>query len=77
MTKEPTRYAGTNENLIEHALEPAMRWLIAVALDGATITYGDLKRRLETEENFSTVFATRIGLVAGELILIVACVSRI
>jgi hypothetical protein len=44
-----------------------MKWLIAVALDGATITYGEIKRRLESEASFSTVFATRIGLVAGEL----------
>jgi hypothetical protein len=67
MAKKPARYAATNKNLIEHALEPAMRWLIATALDGATMTYGDLKDRLETEENFSTVFAIRIGFVAGVL----------
>jgi hypothetical protein len=67
MTKKPARYAATYENLIGHALEPAMRWLIATALDGATMAYGDLKHRLETEETFSTVFTTRIGFVAGEL----------
>ncbi len=61
------RYSATDENLLNHALEPAMRWLIAVALDGSTITYGDVKEKLEKEESFSTVFATRIGLVAGEL----------
>ncbi|MEG3168070.1 hypothetical protein U1737_07695 [Sphingomonas sp. LB3N6] len=44
-----------------------MRWLIAAALDGATISYGEVKHRLEAEAGFSTVFATRIGLVAGEL----------
>jgi hypothetical protein len=60
-------YAATNENLIEHALAPAMRWLIAVALDGSTITYGELKRRLEDKAGFSTIFATRIGFVAGVL----------
>ncbi|MBB4399103.1 hypothetical protein [Bradyrhizobium sp. ERR14] len=60
-------YAATNENLIEHALAPAMRWLIAVALDGSTMTYGELKRMLEDNAGFSTIFATRIGFVAGML----------
>jgi hypothetical protein len=67
MVKKPARYAATNENLIEHALEPAMRWLIATALDGTTMTYGDMKDRLEREASFLTVFPTRIGVVAGEL----------
>lgn len=67
MTKMYARYAATNENLIEHALEPTMKWLVATALDGSTITYGDVKRRLEREASFSTIFATRIGLVAGAL----------
>jgi hypothetical protein len=44
-----------------------MRWLIATALDGSTMTYGEVKGRLEKEASFSTIFATRIGLVAGEL----------
>jgi hypothetical protein len=61
------RYAATNENLIKHSLEPAMRWLIAAALDRSTLTYGEVKARLEREASFSTIFATRIGLVAGEL----------
>lgn len=60
-------YAATNENLIERGLAPAMRWLIAVALDGSTITYGELKRKLENKGGFSTIFATRIGFVAGVL----------
>ncbi len=60
-------YAATNQNLIEHALAPAMRWLIAVALDGPTMTYGELKKRLEDKAGFSPIFATRIGFVAGML----------
>ena len=60
-------YAATNENLFEKGLAPAMRWLIATALDGSTITYGGLKRKLEDEAGFSTIFATRIGMVAGVL----------
>jgi hypothetical protein len=60
-------YAATNENLIENGLAPAMRWLIAVALDGSTMTYGELKRKLEDNAGFSTIFATRIGFVAGSL----------
>ena len=61
------KYSATNENLEAHALEPTMRRLIAVALDGDTVTYGDVKAMLETEEDFSTIFATRIGFVAGSL----------
>jgi hypothetical protein len=67
MNKESAPYAGTNKNLIEDALEPAMRRLIATALDGNTMTYGDVKRRLEGEANFSTVFTSKIGYVVGEL----------
>ncbi|WP_139150054.1 hypothetical protein [Sphingobium yanoikuyae] len=67
MAGRSARYVATNENLINHALAPTMRWLIAAALDGATMTYGQVKQRLESEVGFSTVFATRIGLVAGEL----------
>lgn len=61
------RYSATNENLLEHALAPTMRLLIAAALDGATMTYGDVKARLERDASFSTIFATRIGFVAGAL----------
>lgn len=61
------RYAATNENLIQHALAPTMKWLIATALDGSTMTYGEVKQRLESEVSLSTIFATRIGLVAGEM----------
>jgi hypothetical protein len=67
MSQGIRQYAATNENLQEHGLAPTMRWLIAAALDGATMTYGQVKQRLENEADFSTVFATRIGLVAGEL----------
>lgn len=61
------KYAGTDADLATYAIEPTMRRLIAVALDGDTVTYGDIKHMLETEEDFSTVFATRIGFVAGAL----------
>jgi hypothetical protein len=44
-----------------------MRMLIAVALDGTTATYGDIKEMLERDAEFSTIFATRIGMVAGSL----------
>ena len=60
-------FAATDENLLNYALAPAMRWLIATALAGAKTTYGDVKQHLETEAGFSTIFATRIGLVAGGL----------
>jgi hypothetical protein len=60
-------YAATNESLLAYALEPTLRWLIAAALDGTVMTYGDIKQKLEDEAGFSTIFATRIGFVAGSL----------
>jgi hypothetical protein len=61
------KLSGTNENLRQHAIEPLMRWLIPVALDSSTMTYGEVKRRLEVEENFSTIFSIRPGFAAGSL----------
>ncbi|PTE11770.1 hypothetical protein [Mesorhizobium helmanticense] len=60
-------YAATDANLLAHGLAPAMRWLIAVALDGSTMTYGELGTKLENEAGFSTIFRTRLGFVAGVL----------
>jgi hypothetical protein len=54
-------HVATNENLNDFALEPAFRWLIAAALDGANMTYGEVKYKLENEAGFSTIFTTRIG----------------
>ncbi|WP_295245876.1 hypothetical protein [uncultured Brevundimonas sp.] len=44
-----------------------MRWLIAVALNESSLTYGGLKRLLEERDGFSTIFPTRIGWVAGAM----------
>src|SRR5687767_2935440 len=60
-------FAATNDNLAAHALQPVMEWLIPVALDGDTVTYGAIRNRLESEAGFSKVFTTRIGFVAGAL----------
>ncbi|UFW80131.1 hypothetical protein [Rhizobium sp. SU303] len=60
-------YAATNDNLIVHGLAPTMRFLIAVALDGSTMTYGELGAKLENEAGFSTIFRTRLGFVVGSL----------
>lgn len=60
-------HASTNKNLEHFALEPTLRRLIAVALDGDTVTYGDIKALLEDKGSFSTIFTTRIGHVAGYL----------
>ena len=64
---EPKPYTATNENLMVHGLAPTFRWLIAAALDGTVMTYGDIKEELEDEVGFSTIFTTRIGFVAGAL----------
>ena len=47
------------------ATEPLTRWLISTAKERKTLTYGEAKRRLETECGFGTTFPTRMGLVAG------------
>lgn len=60
-------YTATDDNLEAHALEPTFRWLIATALDGGEMTYGEVKRKLEDESGFSEIFPTRIGFVAGSL----------
>ena len=60
-------YKPTNAGLLAHGLAPAMRWLIAVALDGSTTTYGELGAKLENEAGFSTIFSPRIGFVVGSL----------
>ncbi|WP_343792706.1 hypothetical protein [Brevundimonas kwangchunensis] len=60
-------YSATNENFRRHGLAPTMRWLIAVALNKSWLTYGGLKRLLEENDGFSTIFPTRIGWVAGAM----------
>lgn len=57
----------TNENLEAFGHAPLMRYLIAVALDGSTMTYGEAKSRLEKEHGFSTIFSTKMGYVVGTL----------
>ena len=66
MTKRKP-YSATDKNLLAHSLEPTFRLLIATALDGGEMTYGEVKAKLEETAGFSTIFATRIGFVAGSL----------
>ena len=58
---------STTANLTSRAAtEPLMHWLISAAKERRTLTYGEAKRRLETECGFSTIFrAGKMGLVAG------------
>lgn len=67
MVKGPKPYAATDENLLRYGLAPTMRYLIATALDGSTITYGQLGAKLEEDVGFSRIFRTRIGFVVGSL----------
>lgn len=60
-------FAATNANLEDHALAPAMRYLIAVALNGSVMTYGELGAKLEAQDGFSKIFTTRVGFIAGSL----------
>lgn len=58
----------TNENLEQYAHAPLMRMLIAVALDGSTMTYGEGKDRLESEHDFTTIFSPKMGYIVGSMI---------
>ena len=58
---------GTAENLKAHAAKPLTQWLIDAAKRRTWITYGEAKRRLETEAGFDTIFSPMMGRPAGEL----------
>lgn len=67
MPKKPL-LRPTNENLHKVALRPVFKWLIAAALDGDTLPYGQIQHRIEKELGFSRIGrATRIGFVVGTL----------
>lgn len=57
----------TKQNLRRHAAKPLTRWLIRAAKDRSFVTYGQAKRRLETEAGFTTIFSAHMGVPAGEL----------
>ena len=58
----------TYENLMSRdATEPLTRWLIFTAENRKTMTYSEVKRRLENQCNFRTIFSTDIGKVAGAM----------
>lgn len=68
MNTQPKLHKASMDSLhSDFATAPAMRWLIPVALDDDTMTYGHLKRRLEREAGFSTIFSAHVGHVAGAL----------
>ena len=56
---------ASRDNLIQHAAEPLAQWLIHAAKRRSTITYGEAKRRLETEFGFDTIFSIMMGHPAG------------
>lgn len=57
----------TRENLRQHAAKPLTRWLIDAANTRSFVTYGQAKRRLETEVGFTTIFSAHMGVPAGRL----------
>ena len=57
----------TKDNLKRYAAKPLTRWLIRAANDRSFVTYGQAKRRLETETGFTTVFSAQMGVPAGEV----------
>jgi hypothetical protein len=60
----------TNENLSSDiATKSLMRWLVAAALDNSFLTYGEAKRRLESEVGFENIARSgRTGRTAGTMI---------
>ena len=58
---------GTRENLKAHAVRPLTQWLIHAAKRRTWMTYGEAKRRLETEAGFDTIFSSMMGIPAGKL----------
>ncbi len=58
----------TNENFFEFALQPVFVWLVAAALDGDTLRYGQIRDRMEVELGFHPIGrSTRIGTLVGKL----------
>lgn len=65
---KPPLLDPTNENLFEVALQPVFLWLVAAALDGDTLRYGQIRDRIEEDLGFHPIGrATRIGAVVGVL----------
>ncbi len=58
---------ATVYNLKHHASAPLAQWLIHAAKRRSSVTYGEAKRRLETELEFDSIFPTRMGIPAGAL----------
>ena len=59
----------TNQNLRRFGVELLMKWLIATAENETTLTYGEVKDRLEQECNFSSMGNSgprRIGKAVAE-----------
>jgi hypothetical protein len=57
----------TVASLAGHGAEPLLRWLIPIAHDGQTLSYGRIAKRLAIELGIPVVFPTHIGHVAGHL----------
>ena len=58
---------GTNmKNLrSDAATGPVTRWLISAVKNSATMTYGEIASRLESECGFKAIFPIMAGRVAG------------
>ncbi len=61
------KLSATNENLWNYAHKPLMRWLVQEALLQSKTYYVQAKERLERDENFATIFPTRMGWAVGSL----------
>lgn len=67
MPRGKTPLSGTNENLKKYAVPPVARWLIDAAKGDDTLTYSEAKLFLSQDHGFGTIFPTRLGFVAGDL----------
>ena len=58
---------STNDNLRQYAMKPLAQWLIHAAKHQETITYGEVKQRLQEEIGFRPMHWTRPGNPAEQL----------
>ena len=67
-TLEKMMIEPTKQNLGQYGAKPLTQWLISAAKERTSITYGEAKRRLEDEHDFTTIFSPMMGNPAGKAI---------
>ena len=65
-TLEKMMIKPTKQNLGQYGAKPLTQCLISAAKERTSITYGEAKRRLEDEHDFTTIFSPMMGNPAGK-----------